>query len=144
MSDSKSNNNSKFKDTDFTFHRARDNSDTGFAIKGHKLRWLSNAVEFRRSGRAWVPLRVSNLPKKVLDYLKDYQPRWVGEGDTIRRRDLTLAYAPLEEIEKIARENKQNQKLNEAVLRGKTSHGGGIESESKMGRETISPSEKFN
>jgi hypothetical protein len=123
----------KFAETDFTFHRPVDNSDPGFAIKGYKLRWLSAAVEVRRAARIWVPLKLSMLPKKVLDQMQERQPRWFGD-DTIRRKDLTLAFAPLDQVNELKRELKQTQALNENVLRKQTSHGNGVESEGRVGR----------
>lgn len=108
-----------FKETDFTTHRALDNTDPGFYIKGHKLRWVSPGVESRRAGRMWVPLKISALPKKIVDSLKEHNASWMSHGDTIRRRDLILSVAPLQEVNKKVSENKSQQKTNEAVFRGK-------------------------
>ncbi len=107
----------KFKKDDVSIHRSVDNSDPGFAIKGFKLRWLSGAVESRRAGRIWAPLKISMLPDETIKVLKDTQPTWFSAGDTIRRRDLTLALAPLDAVEKRRRELRENQNANEAVFR---------------------------
>lgn len=119
----------KFKDTDVSVHQSRDNTDPGFALKGFKLRWLSGAVEARRAGRIWTPLKVSMLPDRVLNHLKDKQPAWLSTGDTIRRRDLTLAFAPQKLADDRRRELLKQQHANEAVLRGKVSLGHEITTE---------------
>jgi hypothetical protein len=120
--------NSKFKDSDFEFHRPVDNTDPGFTIKGFKLRWLSASVEVRRAARIWVPLKLSHLPAKVKQKLQEANPRWLGD-DTVRKKDLTLAYAPIQEVEALRKGMKRNQNLNEAVLRGKITHHTGVKSE---------------
>lgn len=135
----------KFKDTDVSTHRSVDNSDPGFALKGHKLRWLSGAVEARRAGRIWTTLKVSMLPEPVLKKIRETQPGWLSTGDTIRKRDLVLAFAPLELVEERRRELRKQQNDNEAVFRGKVSMGNGIETEAtnRMEIERVEASEKF-
>jgi hypothetical protein len=108
-----------FKDSDIQTHKPTDDTDPGFTLKGHKLRWVSGAVESRRSGRAWVPLKVSALPKEIVKKLQDSNPSWFREGDTIRRGDTVLNYAPIKEIEAKVRADKDQQKTNEGVFRGK-------------------------
>lgn len=115
-----------FKDSDVTTHPPADTTDPGFAIKGVKLRWISGAVEARRAGRMWQPLKLSMLPKKIVDRLKESNGSWFASGgDTIRKRgDLTLSFAPLDLVEARRRELRKQQNANEAVFRGAASSTG--------------------
>ena len=142
----KANERSRFKEADFTFDRPVDHTDPGFAIKGCKLRWVSGHVESRRGGRIWHVLKKSDLPKKCLDEITDRNPFWSSEGDTIRRRDLVLAYARQEDIDYVKRENRENQNANESVLRGKRSMQNEIKSsgEQTLERAEGSGSDQFN
>jgi len=106
----------KFKESDVAVHRPIDATDPGFMVKGHKLRWVSAAVEVRRTGRAWIPLKISALPETATKKLKETNPSWFNAGDTIRRRDLVLCVAPAEEVDRQKKENKENQKANEGVF----------------------------
>ena len=135
----------KFNKSDVTLHRAVDNSDPGFALKGFKLRWISSGVEVRRAGRIWQALKVSMLPENVVAEMKKVNPRWVEGEDTIRKRDQTLAFAPMAEVEKRRRENKEAQDANEAIFAGKRNIAGGrVQSEGSSSRERISEaSEEF-
>ncbi len=135
----------KFKDTDVSVHRAVDGTDPGFAIKGIKLRWISGQVEGRRAGRIWVPLKVSMLPEKTVARLRDQNGSWFSTGDTIRRKDLTLAFATIESAEARTRELKQQQHANEAVFRGQVDLGNGVktEKENQVTRERAEGSEQF-
>lgn len=114
-----------FKDSEIKTHRPTDDTDPGFSINGHKLRWVSGAVESRRAGRAWVPLKVSFLPEKLRNSLKESHPSWFKEGDTIRRGDTVLSFAPVKEIEEKVRADKSQQKANEGAFRGKAKVGTG-------------------
>lgn len=113
----------KFKDSDVSIHPSVDNSDPGFAVKGIKLRWLSGAVEARRSGRIWQPLTKSMLPEATRKKLEAVQPAFKNGEDTIRRRDLTLAFAPNHLVEEKRRELKAQQNANEAVFRPGSTQG---------------------
>lgn len=135
----------KFKDTDVSMHRSVDNSDPGFALKGNKLRWISGQVESRRAGRIWQPLKASMLPEKVITKMKESNPSWFSTGDTIRKKDLTLSFAPMHLVEERQRSLKQQQNANEAVFRGKVDLGNGIatEQENRVSIERAEPSEQF-
>lgn len=135
----------KFKDTDVSVHRSVDNSDPGFAVKGFKLRWISGGVEARRAGRMWQPLKVSMLPDKALAKMRESNPSWFSMGDTIRKKDLTLSFAPVHLVEERRRMLKANQNANEAVFRGKVDLGNGIstESDNRVTTERAEPSEQF-
>lgn len=131
-----------FKDTDVTTHFPVDTSDPGFAIKGVKLRWISGAVEARRAGRIWQPLKISMLPKKVLDTLKASNGSWFATGgDTIRKRgDLTLSFAPLEQVEARKRELRKQQNANEAVFKGSVGRNDQVQTDLKntgVGTEVV-------
>lgn len=135
----------KFNDSDVSVHSSVDNSDPGFAIKGFKLRWLSGGVEARRAGRIWQPLKASMLPDKVLKRIKEINPIWFSQGETIRKKDLTLAFAPLDMVEKRRRMLRENQNANEAVFRGKVAIGNGAHTDpdNKVTNERPGASEQF-
>ncbi len=136
----------KFKDTDVSTHSSVDNSDPGFAIKGVKLRWVSGQVESRRAGRIWVPLKVSMLPDKTVARMKEHNPSWFSTGDTIRRKDLTLAYAPLELVEARQRELHKQQRANESVFRAGQDLGNTVKTDKDTGMavERASAAEQFS
>lgn len=136
----------KFKDTDVSLHRSVDNSDPGFAVKGHKLRWISGGVEARRAGRMWQPLKASMLPEKIVGKMRESNPTWFTQGDTIRKKDLTLSFAPLALVEERRRTLKENQNANEAVFRGKVDVGMGAftEADNRVIAERGEPSEQFS
>lgn len=136
----------KFTDADVTTHPSVDNSDPGFALRGMKLRWISGAVESRRAGRFWQPLKASMLPVKALAKLRESNPSWFTTGDTIKKRgDLTLAFAPIEVVEARRRELRQNQHANEAVFRGQVNLGNHVKTEkdNQSVIERVEASEQF-
>lgn len=126
----------KLQESDITLHQAVDHTDPGFAVKGHKLRWISGVVEVRRAGRMWRVLKMSHLPPKVADKLKQINPGW-EDGDTIRRRDLILAIAPLFEVQKRRQWLRDSQEANEAIFKGKRQSGAAV-SEGSVSTETLS------
>lgn len=137
----------KFTDSDVSTHTSVDNSDPGFAIKGFKLRWISGAVESRRAGRFWVPLKLSMIPEKALKRLKDSNPSWFTNGDTIRKRgDLTLACAPIALVEERRRKLRDDQNANEAVFRGQQNLGNHVKTEkdNSMTIERTGAAEQFS
>ncbi len=135
----------KFKDTDVSIHRAVDNTDPGFAIKGFKLRWISGQVESRRAGRIWVPLKVSMLPEKTVARMREQNGSWFSTGDTIRRKDLTLSFASIEQAEELRREQRKQQHANESVFRGQVDLGNGVKTEkdNQVVSERADPSQQF-
>lgn len=135
----------KFKDNEVSVHPSKDDTDPGFIIKGFKLRWVSGAVESRRAGRIWVPLKVSALPEGASRRLKESNPSWFNAGDTIRRNDLVLCCAPLDKVEAMRRSMSEQQKTNEGVFRRGASLGNGITTDRDTGidLERVEASEKF-
>lgn len=137
----------KFQAKDVTIPggKPKDSSDPGFMLKGYVLRWLSSGVEVRRGGRIWQTLKLSMLPEPAVKKLKTYYPSWVQSGDTVRKRDQVLAFAPLDEVNKLRASNKEAQDANEAILRSKRKlHHGVIQSQGSMHTERIEASEEFN
>lgn len=126
----------KFEEKDVSLHTPVDTTDPGFAIKGVKLRWISGQVEARRAGRMWVPLKASMLPAKVLSKMKEANGSWFSTGDTIRKKDLTLAFAPIEQVEARRRELRQQQNANESVFRPGADVGNTIRTDSESGVKT--------
>ncbi len=136
----------KFKDNEVVVDRPIDATDPGFKVKGHRLRWVSSSVEMRRTGRAYIPLKISCLPESATKKLKETNPSWFNAGDTIRRRDLVLCIAPIEEVEKTRKENKENQKANEGVfMKNKRIGTGSVKTtdEVEVANERVSTAEKF-
>lgn len=136
----------KFNDSEVSIHKAVDDTDPGFALKGYKLHWVSAQVESRRAGRMWVPLKLSALPAKAVAKLKESNPSWFNSpGDVIRRRDLVLSFAPTKEVEGRRRELKEMQYANEAVFRGQVNLGNGVSTEASNREtlESVGASEKF-
>lgn len=128
----------KFNKSDVSIHRSVDQSDPGFMLKGHKLRWVSAHVETRRAGRPWQPLKLSMLPENIVKHLEAHQRAWLGDGDTIRKKDLTLAFAPLAEVEALQANRREIQNANEAIFRGKARHrGGSVTSTGSSHKETV-------
>ncbi len=114
-----------FKKSDITFHRSVDNSDPGFAVKGHTLRWVSGGVEARRAPRMWKPVKVSGLDKDVVAKLEVNLGNMI-DGDRIRRRDLILHFAPEKEVAERRKRVDEDRKLNEEVFKansGSQEHG---------------------
>lgn len=72
--------------------RSRDRSDPGFRLPGKTLRWVSAKQTEVNMDRPWVVLRMSNMPKELVDHLNAVNPGVFSHGDTVRRGDLTLAY----------------------------------------------------
>ena len=108
----------KFSENQITACRGNDGSDTGFVIKGYKLRWLSPAVQTFSAGRIWQPLRVEDLdPKFVKNWLTRYNHLAENGSGTIRRREMVLSYASLDVCKKEKRRNKDLQRLQEGSIR---------------------------
>lgn len=104
-------------DVKFLKHKPVDRSDPGFTIPGHKIRWISGSVAENNPGRPWVVIRKSKLDKELVEHLKDHNPFAFQEGDTIRRGDLVLAYAPNDMAEELRNEIRQKAAEQEALVR---------------------------
>jgi hypothetical protein len=108
-----------FTKTQVSFHQPTDATDPGFQIRGAKLRWLSGYVQSRKPWRHWKTLKISDLPKsdEVDSWIKSHPH--VVDGDSIRRGDQTLAWAPIDVVKAKRKENKEQQSTNEGVTRSK-------------------------
>jgi hypothetical protein len=76
------------------------------------------------------------LPEKVLARMRDSNGSWFSTGDTIRKKDLTLAFAPLEHVEARKRSIRQQQTANESVFRGGVDMGQGVKTDKETGVTT--------
>jgi hypothetical protein len=85
-------------------HRPIDPSDPGFEIPGHKLRWLSGAVSELNPGRIWQIIRKNDLNPDLLKHIVRHNPGAFSSGDTIRKGDLVLSYAPNDLVKEVRRE----------------------------------------
>jgi len=115
--------NSKNKFT-IRFRRTVDSDpcDVGFELDGFKLRWIRDRLQEDRIGRIWKPLQKSDLPESTLKELEKQRfGIWTG-GNTIRRGDLVLAYAPIEAVneqkQEIAERNQALKTLVRSVPKG--------------------------
>lgn len=103
-----------------------DKSDPGFKILGHKLRWLSSGAQEDKMGRIWKVLRKTDLPPAVLQQLKDMnRADMFGRDDTIRNRELVLAYAPDEVVAISKLELKEAADRQRSLITSKAVPGGG-------------------
>lgn len=90
----------------FKFHRPKDSLDVGFTIEGHTLKWVHSRQTEDKFGRPWIILRKSAVGDRVLEEFKRNYLDIFSGGDTIRRGDLVLAFAPKDRI------NEQRKELN--------------------------------
>lgn len=109
-----------FPESQLQLNPGGDASNPGFIIKGHKLRWLSHTVQSFKPGRQWKTLRLSDLDPKFVEKWKPSYNHLMDNGEgTIRRREMVLSYASIEECEKVRREQKELQQLQEGSIRSR-------------------------
>ncbi len=83
--------------------------DVPFRIKGHKLRWVSAAVESVRTHRTWRKLRREDIPAEMLKKLQlEHSALFRHDGDTIRYGENVLAYMSLEDFDRQKQEKEAN------------------------------------
>jgi hypothetical protein len=85
-----------------------DKGDFGIRIEGLKLRWVGAYQNENNPGRIWTVLRKSDLDEAAIKHLEGINPAVFKGGDTIRRGDLTLAYAT-EEASQALRQELDNE-----------------------------------
>jgi hypothetical protein len=95
----------------FITYRPTDKLDPGFRIVGHKLRWIASTQTEDKMGRIWRVLRKNELPAESLKAMQEANRDMFGRDDTIRNRELVLAYAPESAV------NEERQMLDEASRR---------------------------
>lgn len=83
----------------FIPHRPKDKLDPGFTIVGHKIRWLASTQTEDKMGRIWRILRKSDLPAETLRAMQEMNREVFGRDDTIRNKELVLAYASNDAVE---------------------------------------------
>lgn len=103
----------------FVRHVPRDPSDPGFTIPGYQLRWVSGRVNESNPGRAWIPLKKSQMPADFVKFSEDRMHDGNKEGDTIRRGggELVLCYASDEDASDVKAQIAQKARGQEQVLR---------------------------
>jgi hypothetical protein len=88
------------------------------------------------------------LPGEVVKKIRASNPSWFAEGDTIRKKDLTLSFAPYHLVEERRRMLRENQNANEAVFRpGRKSVGNSevyTEKDNSVTAEEVSPADRFS
>lgn len=82
----------------FITHRPTDRLDPGFKIVGHKLRWIASSQTEDKMGRMWRVLRKSELPAETLKAMQEANRDMFGRDDTIRNKELVLAFASEEAV----------------------------------------------
>ena len=95
----------------FITYRPQDKLDPGFRIVGHKLRWIASSQTEDKMGRIWRVLRKNELPAETLKAMQDANRDMFGRDDTIRNRELVLAYATESAV------NEERQLLDESSRR---------------------------
>lgn len=103
-----------------------DKSDPGFRITGHRLRWVAATQTEDRMGRIWVQLRKSDLPPDFLRQMKEGNRDVFNsnDGNTIRNRELVLAYAPDDEVKLLRQELDREARDRLSVVTSKAAPGG--------------------
>jgi hypothetical protein len=129
----------------FITHRPKDKLDPGFRIVGMKLRWIAATQTEDRMGRIWRVLRKEDLPPEVLKQMKDGNRDMFGQDNTIRSRELTLAYATEEAVAEERRLVDQASRAQMAQVTSKTAPGGNKHMKVEEAELTqVSGSEFFN
>lgn len=96
--------------------RARDGLDHGLTSNEIKFRWITARREEDKFGRIWQVLHKELLSEKTLAEMDKKLPGvWTG-GSTIRRGDLVLAFAPVEEVNKLKADNHERAKQQEDLV----------------------------
>jgi uncharacterized protein (DUF2252 family) len=95
----------------FISHRPKDKLDPGFRIVGHKLRWIASTQTEDKMGRIWRVLRKEDMPAETLKEMQAANRDMFGRDNTIRNRELVLAYATEDAV------NLERQSLQEAAKR---------------------------
>lgn len=116
----------KKEDSEFTLHRPTDQLDPGFALKGRKLYFVSAKKTENTPGRPWEIIRKKDLPVKLVEHIKKYNPRaFTEQEDTFRVGDLVLAMAPLKHLEpyKKARAEANREQMQSITAAPTDSHG---------------------
>lgn len=90
-----------------TKHKSTDPLDVGFKIAGHDLRWLHSYQTEGNLGRPWRVLRKEILPVDLVKQLEDANYGIFSQGETIRRGDLVLSFAPTEVVDMLRREEQE-------------------------------------
>ncbi len=76
--------------------------DVPFRIRGHKLRWISAAVQSVNNHRGWKQLRREDIPPEMLKELqREHFGLFTHDGDTIRYGDTVLAFMSFENFDKL-------------------------------------------
>lgn len=88
------------------------------------FRWISARREEDRLGRIWQPLRKEHLTDEAQNAVKKRMYDVWESGNSIRRGDLVLAFAPKEMIAKLKEDNRQRAQQQEALVRQSTSRNG--------------------
>lgn len=104
-----------------TRHRPTDTLDPGFAIKGHKLRWIHGFKAEGPEMSIWKVLKKDELQPEQLKSLQQQIPGLFSGGNTIRKRDLVLAYAPMDSVKEVRAEvDKANQEAMQRIYNNPT------------------------
>lgn len=84
-----------------------DSLDIGLRIAGHKTFWCAASANENKPGRFWKVLRKEDLTQDALEFLESHNYGIFASGNTIRKGDLTLHYAPIEVVDSFNRDKQQ-------------------------------------
>lgn len=111
------------KGLEFKRHRPKDPLDVGFTIKGWKIRWIGSRQTEDKFGRIWKVLRRQDMPEALVHDLEATNMGIFNNGDTIRKGDLVLSYAPDEANDALRKElNKAAKDMEQSILANPSRH----------------------
>lgn len=76
-----------------------DKSDPGFRILGHKLHWVAAHQTENRMDGLWRIIKKDELPAEFLAAMKQSNRDMFGSDNTIRNKELVLAYASQDAVD---------------------------------------------
>jgi hypothetical protein len=101
----------------------KDKLDLMFEIPGHVLRWLGPRQMEEQSGRIWRVLHKDKLSSASQREIEDRHYNVFRDGNTIRRGELVLGYAPKEQYDRVKQELAQASSQQVKALE----HGPGLD-----------------
>jgi len=108
----------------FQAHKPLDKSDPGFRILGHKLRWIAAHQTENRMDGLWRVLRKDELPTEFLGAMKSANKDMFGADNTIRNKELVLAFASQEAVDQRNAEAQEAARHQMSLVSSKAVPGG--------------------
>lgn len=128
----------------FVTHKPKDKLDPGFQILGWKLRWIAATQTEDRYGRPHRVLKKEDLPADILKDMERSNPDFFARDNTIRNRELVLAYCPIDVANNIRREMDQAARDQMARIKSLPSNSKGMKLDEVDVRKIGAGEEFFN